>query len=210
MGIKEIFYDWGGFNTKLFYLINGIHGELYDKVMLIGTKLGYYKMFLLYFTIILFVAGFDLYRQKKFRRGIYLNCRDKWVNVLTTLLLAQVFSLVWVGPLKAYLHMQRPFVALPEGSVNILDSIRLAESPMASFPSGHSTFAMMMAASLWPVLNLPGKIIVCFYVLWVGISRVSIGVHFPADVILSCIMSFSAVYIISKIVDQSWLIIKKA
>ena len=209
MGIKEIFYDWGGYNDKIFYIINGIHGALYEKIMLIGTQLGYYKMFPIYFVLVLIIAGFNVSRNKNKSRDIYLACRDKWAKILTTLLIADLFSFVWVHVLKTYFHFPRPFMALPEGSVNILDSVRNSENPMASFPSGHSSFAMMMAACLWPALNLHGKIIACFYVIWVVLSRISLGVHFPADVTISLVISFAAVYVVKTIVDKIWPMIIK-
>lgn len=210
MDIKEIFYDWGGYNTKIFYAINSIHGELYQKFMLFGTSLGYYKMFFIYFPCLLLIAYFSTRIQKKsLAKTEYNSFCDRWKLSLLTLLLSYIFSLGWVSQLKHYFHFARPFVRLPEGSVNVADSIKLSESPMASFPSGHSSFAMMMVVGLWPILNLPGRIIACFYLVWVGISRIALGAHFPADVCISFIIAFSFAYLARRIAQVVLIKIKQ-
>jgi membrane-associated phospholipid phosphatase len=51
-----------------------------------------------------------------------------------------------------------------------------------SLPSGHASFAMLLAAGLWPAFTRPGRLVLTVFVLWVGLSRISLGAHFPADV----------------------------
>jgi signal peptidase II len=48
---------------------------------------------------------------------------------------------------------------------------------------------MLCAASIWPVLNRPGRYLAVMMVLWIGVSRVSLGVHFPADVLAGYLSS---------------------
>ena len=43
--MKAIFYDWGGANAWLFYLINGFHSPWWDRFMLAGTALSAHSNF---------------------------------------------------------------------------------------------------------------------------------------------------------------------
>ena len=52
-----------------------------------------------------------------------------------------------------------------------------------ALPSGHSSFAMLVTASLWAFQNRKWRVAGVLFVLWVGISSVSLGAHFPADVL---------------------------
>src|SRR5262249_18578369 len=91
----------------------------------------------------------------------------------------------------------RPFVSLPKSSVfAILPDVSVKQYWM-SFPSGHSSFAMFMGVSLWPILNRYLKVIIGTLVILIGLSRVVLGMHFPADVVGGFILSFVIVKIVS-------------
>lgn len=61
----------------------------------------------------------------------------------------------------------------------------------ASFPSGHSTTAGACAALV--ILLLPRFAIVgVAFALWVGVSRIMVGAHFPSDVVAG--LAFGAVF----------------
>ena len=65
-----------------------------------------------------------------------------------------------------------------------------------TLPSGHSSFAMLVTASLWPVLNGRWRVAGACFVLWVGISRMSLGAHFPADVLAGFLSSLAVVLLV--------------
>jgi len=55
---------------------------------------------------------------------------------------------------------------------------------------------MLVMASLWPVLNCNWRVAGACFVLWVGISRMSLGAHFPADVVAGFLSSLAVVLLV--------------
>ena len=92
-----------------------------------------------------------------------------------------VFSLAYLldgmllTVLKPLLDFPRPPLALPQGSVQIIGTPEFHHS----LPSGHSSFAMLVTASLWPVMSRRWRMAGALFVLWVGISQNQSGCAFP-------------------------------
>jgi membrane-associated phospholipid phosphatase len=109
----------------------------------------------------------------------------RWLLAIAVFSMAYVLDGVLVNWLKYLLNFPRPPLALPLGSVIIIGTPEYRHS----FPSGHASFAMLMAASLWPVLGRAWRVAAVMFVPWVCLSRVSLGAHFPADVLAGCLLS---------------------
>lgn len=87
---------------------------------------------------------------------------------------------------------------------------RLVEETSASFPSGHSTFAAALAATVvilcwqrpyrWQVLALAAALAAL-----AGFSRVVLGVHYPTDVLVGWITGALTVLGIFQIMRGRWL-----
>lgn len=189
--MKEIFYDWGGINVWLFHAINDIRFEWLDKIMLLGTSLGDHTSFPLYLgllSLLLLVAA----------NASGHDSAHRQVQVKGLIAAIAVFSCAYVldgwllGLLKPLLDFPRPPLALAQGTVNIVGVAEYHHS----LPSGHSSFAMLIVASLWPIFNRKWRIAGVLFVLWVGISRVSLGAHFPADVAAGYLSSLLLVLLV--------------
>jgi membrane-associated phospholipid phosphatase len=171
-------YDWGGLNRELFSAINGFRGPLIDPLMLAGTQLGdIWNAVWIASVMLILIAG----RRALPRNAVISRLPDERI-VSGTLLVFVVGCtitalLVFVG--KTSFDMPRPYIALPTGSVTVLTVLK---DPY-SLPSGHSAFAMLVAWVFWPYCQRRWRVFLALCVVWVGVSRISVGAHFPADVL---------------------------
>ncbi len=190
LGMRGVVYDWFGLNVWLFHFINNIRSEFLDKIMLLGTALGSHTHFDIYIILLIVIVFYNLAKQNTHslsKKEIYL-----WLTPIVVLGVSYLIDGLFLEIIKPLLDFPRPPLALPIGTVNI---VGIAEYHH-SFPSGHSSFAMLIVASIWPLLFDWKKWVGVTFVLWVGISRVSVGAHFPADVLAGFISSFLIVILV--------------
>lgn len=175
-------YDWGGYNVALFRLINGIKDPSLDVAMLLATFLGDVGRMYVYgpvFAAIAIIAAARHFKRQELSDGCV------WLVALFTLFGAFVADGLFLTWIKPMLDMPRPALALGLKTVKVLGEVRLHHS----FPSGHASFAMLLATSLWLVLPALGRILAVAFVAWVAIARVYVGAHFPADVVAGMLSS---------------------
>jgi membrane-associated phospholipid phosphatase len=195
--MKEIFYDWGGANVWIFHALNDIRFAGLDQFMLLGTTLGDHILFPLYLGLLTLLALIVV--NTPFQDSAHHRIRvSRWMGVIAVFSLAYLLDGVLLGYIKPLLDFPRPPLALPPGSLNIVGIPELHHS----LPSGHSSFAMLVTASLWPVLNRKWRIAGACFVLWVGLSRISLGAHFPADVMAGFLSSLAVVMVVYVLVQK--------
>jgi len=189
--MKEIFYDWGGANVWLFHAVNDLRFAWLDNVMLLGTGLADHTLFPFYLGLLTLFALVVVNRPMQ-DHAHYRAQVTRWMAVIAVFSCAYLLDGLLLGVLKPFLDFPRPPLALPQGSVQIIG----APEYHHSLPSGHSSFAMLVIASLWPILNRKWRVAGVLFVLWVGISRMSLGAHFPADVIAGFLSSLAVVLLV--------------
>ena len=168
MTLKEVAYDWLGWNEHLFFFINGGTPDALQALPLLGSALGNYWAAPLPFAAMLWWGR----RSPAEPRG---TCAQRQAYMFAVSFLV-AFALTAL--LKWALDLPRPATAL--GPV-----VRLLapEETGHGFPSGHSVYAALLAAAVWPLTRGLGHLVLLVLVFWVGYSRIALGAHFPADVL---------------------------
>lgn len=118
--------------------------------------------------------------------------RQKSVFLLSSVVVSTLISFV----LKYTIDRPRPFVTYP-----FFEKLSYGGSP--SFPSGHTTEAFALAIAL--CFAYPRWYIIIPSLLWasaVGYSRMSLGVHYPSDVMAGIVIGAGSVYLCIKVLNQ--------
>lgn len=192
--MKGIFYDWGGFNVWLFKAINAWHTDWLDQFMLLGSQLAEHSNFVIWLGVVILAALWAT-------RGRNRNALAPWFAVVAVFSLGYVIDGWIVSGLKEWFSFPRPMLALPPEAVHV---VGIPERGLQhSLPSGHTSFAMLVAASLWPIFNRPWRCAAAAFVLWVGLSRVSLGAHFPADVVAGGLSCLLVVWLVREAVNRA-------
>lgn len=197
--IKNVFYDWGGGNIALFHAINDVRGETLDRVMLFATRISNHVYAPAYLGLVALIAVYLVtHRLQHDREGGHALALQ-WFGTLSVFSIAYSAGAALVLWLKSFLDFPRPPLALPAGTVHILG----APEYHHSLPSGHTFFAAVLAASVWPRLDRRWRIAVVAFVLWVGLSRISVGAHFPADIVASYLVGIAVVALVRIAIDRA-------
>jgi glycosyltransferase involved in cell wall biosynthesis/membrane-associated phospholipid phosphatase len=101
-------------------------------------------------------------------------------RLLWAMVPAALAATLWVHGVKHAYEMRRPLGTLERQSVRVIGP----EMRFGSFPSGHATTAFAIAGVAILGLNLGGwAALVLGVAVLVGLSRVVVGAHWPADVL---------------------------
>ncbi len=157
-------------NEAIFYFFYNLahQSEFVDKVIILSA---------VYFPyVVIILAGlFLLFHHEVFKAEspytVFLQKKKEIFLVFITSGLAWIVASL----LKILIHVNRPFVALP-------DVQALFPETGYAFPSGHATFFMALAFSLLFLHKRVGYLFIGFAIL-IGIARIMGGVHFPVDIL---------------------------
>ncbi len=156
-------------NNIFFFFYNLAHqSALFDQLIV---------FFAVYFPfVVVILAGlFILFHHEVLQAEnpyrVFMEKKREILLVFFSGFLAYFLSFLF----KILFHTPRPFLALP--NVQAL----FAESSFA-FPSGHATFFMALAFSIFFLHKKAGYIFM-FFALLVGLARIVAGVHFPIDIL---------------------------
>ena len=108
-----------------------------------------------------------------------------------TALIISFFPWILAYFFKFLIHLPRPFDAFSEVHSLIPES-------GYSFPSGHATFFMALAMSIFFLHKKAGYVFMIF-ALVIGLARIIAGVHFPADILGGFILGALVAYLVKNV-----------
>jgi membrane-associated phospholipid phosphatase len=187
---QDVFYHWGGANEAIFFAVNHLRAEGYDQAMQLISMLGDRHMFPIYLLILAICAVVGTGRRMMKKQAAMRPYILRWVATFMALILGFAGYIGVVSFIKDTTQMPRPYVVYaeetkaedPDKRVYQLEK-RGEQSSYQSFPSGHVSFTTMMVAGLWPMLIYPFTWLAGACIVLVAWSRMSLGVHFPADTV---------------------------
>ena len=169
-------YNLFGLNRWLFLAINRAHTPVIDGLAMLGSLIGNFWNF----PLVIFLGMLIVWMPRRSPAAArWLPDRQKTLRVLLRLTLGYVIAMALVTLLKLGLQMPRPSMAFAAGSVQVLGRPETS----LSFPSGHATFAMLLVVSLWSSCREEAQGLLILFAVWVGLSRIVMGAHFPVDVL---------------------------
>lgn len=195
MQFKILFYDWLGLNQIIHSMLSNFttHPIYYQAMKFASNFLANYALFPVHLLLFIAIASLILHKKNvqshssltKLHSGILRS------GYILFILLAVEFLLIEAA--KRYFAMPRPYCLnyiTPENT----DCLR-------SFPSGHTAYIMTWVLSLWLVLNKKLKFIAVILVVWTALSRISLSMHYPADILGAIISTVICYYFIAKYVS---------
>jgi signal peptidase II len=169
MSWKFVLYDWGGLNGALFQFINeGTPLILMPLAWLFSNVLGHY------WTAPLVMFALWAWSRSTVVAGRALAIRRQLLQFVIGFGIAFAIASI----LKLWLDFPRPAAVFGQ-----LDHVLGTVEEHYSLPSGHSTYAALVAVALWPLASIRLRLALVAYVVLVGWSRIAAGMHFPADVL---------------------------
>jgi membrane-associated phospholipid phosphatase len=183
--IIDFLYNWLGLNKSLFISINKL------------TNISYLPSILQIVSDIFFIANFALFYFAACLL-LYFRTRRTAINK-KNFFMTGYFALARIGicyalfgftfaALKFSVNLKRPFCSLAEGNFITIANTSL-ERCFSSFPSAHTGLSILLAYSLWPYMNKSLKGISCLVILAVAASRITLAMHYPADIIYSAVVT---------------------
>lgn len=157
-------------NNSLFFSLHNLSNQNYffDLVIIFFAEIFPYLIILGTFFFLL--KHHEVFYNEKPIRAIM----QKWREVFFSFIVS-IFALLVTNILKNFFSILRPFVEMPE--VN-----NLFFATGYAFPSGHSTFFMALAFSVYLNHKKEGLFLI-FSALIIGTTRIMSGVHYPVDIL---------------------------
>lgn len=165
-------------DASLFEMINHLAGKFpwLDAVMILSAK---YLLVLFALALIIFYLTFQAGQQ---RLAVLAG-----VSTLVALGIAQGISFLDPRPRPYLTHVAR---------------LLIARTSDPSFPSDHATFCFAIATMIWLYHRGLGSVLLGL-ALWVGVSRIYVGTHYPTDVLGGAVLGIAVSLIIDYLARQN-------
>ncbi len=183
--MKEIFYEWSGYNKIIFYYLNHLsnYGYIPQSLKILSSLFQIENFAILYLILCLY----QYYQLKMMPKSNFEQQFHRRYNILVYIGTCYAFFGIIFAILKFSINLPRPFCSLPEGSFTTI-ALVAHERCLSSFPSAHTGLALMIGALAWRYLNCWTKILSALAITLVALSRITLAMHYPADILYSGII----------------------
>lgn len=198
MATLNILYGWDGLNIWLFEFAQQVRSPALDPALLMVQIFGSFWL-APYYGRVIGAQALHIVRCPDRHTIVGYRLENNWETVFFRYVLATVLAagLVWV--LKTTFDLPRPWELYGPG----IGQAPLPVNSEGSFPSGHTAFAAVLVGSLWPCVNdRAARATLVLLLVWVGLSRVLIGAHFPADVVAGYMVGLGSVWICERLLKR--------
>ncbi len=184
----ELLYNFQGLNQEIFLWINRItnHFSIIAYILQIIS----YCFNISNFAIIYLIYCVYFYTQLKKIQDFNQRQIKFWSIYNKMVLIGIIYTIFGCtyAIFKFFVNLPRPFCLLPINSFVTIANIEL-ERCLSSFPSSHSGLALLTAYFIWSYITMGQKIIALLVVILVAISRITLAMHYPADIIYSFLIT---------------------
>ncbi len=186
----ELFYNPMGYNTDLFLLLNHYTNiNVLPTIFQVISSLFFIANFAVFYLAICIYFYYKIKKSNnpaKYFESIYYE--------LTRIGICYALFGITFATLKFSINLPRPFCSIPAIDFITIADISL-ERCLSSFPSAHTGLAILVTYYLWTHINRPLKAISCVIVISVALSRITLAMHYPADILYSAIVTIIVIII---------------
>jgi undecaprenyl-diphosphatase len=201
-----------GLDHRLFLAVNnGLASQWLDPLMALACQMGTVRV-----VYPLSVALFYLYDRPRFSRGMMALAAVLFLNIFVGGILKDVVSrdrpqeavLASTSGTGAtvrnlYISPELPFVAPYPSDVSWQGELGLGKPRGQSFPSGHAIIAFGVAVVLSHHFSGFRRVFFAGAVI-ASISRIYLGAHYPADVIIGGLIGIFITKAVLAVFDRGW------
>ncbi len=193
----NVIYNFFGLNKTAFIFINELTNfGLIPNTLKLISQFFFIGNFSVYYFIICLYCYFKL---KKLP-----NPKIKFIPIYNNLVKAgtcyALFGFTYAA-LKFGINLPRPFCSLSSTEFTTILNIT-NERCLSSFPSAHTGLAIIITYYLWPHLKKYQQTIMCLLIPTVAISRITLAMHYPADLLYGAIIAGILIFLSNRLVDS--------
>lgn len=189
--LKEILYDFCGYNVSIFYYLNFL-GNIGVIPYILSILSEFFRIwsFAIYYMIICCYQYYVINGVDNMMRREQLYY-DRFHKIVLAGICYASFGFIY-AMLKFSINLPRPYCSLPEDTfftIANMDGVRC----LSSFPSAHTGLALLITICLWRYLSNLYRAIALFVVVLVAWSRIVMAMHYPADILYSIAITIISV-----------------
>ncbi len=160
--------EYSQYNIDLFKYINNfsLKNDFFD----------YFSIFAAKYLLLIIGLIFFIFFTKRIWSDNHVTLKE-----LVIYFSGAILSYAVTYYLKNNFDIIRPFLYLD------IKTLLTHKNTLMSFPSGHTTFAFALAMSTYLYSRKLGKILL-FFAVFVGLSRIVVGVHYPLDILTGALI----------------------